>query len=116
MTGSGANAAAIVPTPSQSFSMIERHRIAVAGHLAADRLLQFLRLLVEFEQRARMHADHAIDDELQARKADALVAECRRNRKRGPGLPTFIMILVGIAGSASSSMVFCSNGMAPSYT
>jgi hypothetical protein len=41
-----------------------------------------------------MHADHAIDDELQAREADARVRNAAKSNARS-GLPTFIMILVG---------------------
>ncbi len=56
---------------------VEIHRPVVAGDLLADGVLELGALLVEFQQRPRMHADHAVDDELQARQADALVRNSR---------------------------------------
>src|SRR6202035_5762838 len=53
------------------FVYIEIHRAVVAGDLLADGVLELWALLVEFEEGARMHADHAIDDELETRQADA---------------------------------------------
>ncbi len=56
---------------------VEIYRSVVAGDLLADGVLDLGALLVEFQQRARMHADHAVDDELEARKAHALVRNAR---------------------------------------
>src|SRR6202000_3272644 len=50
---------------------IEIDGAVVPRDLLGDRVLEFGALLVEFEQCPRMHADHAIDDELEARESDA---------------------------------------------
>ena len=55
------------------------------------------RQLIEFEQRARVHADHAIDDELEPGETDASCGMPAKSNARS-GLPTFIMIFVGIGG------------------
>ena len=59
--------------------------------------LQLGRLRVELEQRLRMDADVAVDDELEPREAHAFVGQ-PRNSNASSGLPTFIMILVGHGG------------------
>src|SRR6056297_2103285 len=53
----------------------ELHRLAIAGHLFLHRLAGVGVQLVELEQRPRMDADHAVDDELQAGESDAVVRD-----------------------------------------
>ena len=59
--------------PSAQLVDVEIDRTVVAGDLLGDGVLEFGALLVEFQQRPRMHADHAVDDELEARETDAVV-------------------------------------------
>ena len=73
MTGSGAKAAAIVAMPSRELVDVERDRVGVTRHLAPDRVLEIGVECVELEQRARVHADHPVDDELEPCEADATV-------------------------------------------
>ena len=55
-------------------------------------------MVVELEQRLRVHADLPVDDELEPRQADARVAAAGEKSNACSGLPTFIMILTGISG------------------
>ena len=50
---------------------VEAHRVGVPGDLLRDGFLELRALLIELEQGARMHADHAVDDEFEPREADA---------------------------------------------
>ena len=59
----------------------EADRIAVAGDVRSNALLQRRLLALELQQRPRMDADHAVDDEFEARQADAMV----RQRREGEG-------------------------------
>ena len=77
MTGSGANAAAMVAMPSARRLDIEADRIGIAGDLAFHRIARVCVQRVEFQQRLGVHADHAVDDELQPRQADAGVRNLR---------------------------------------
>src|SRR5581483_4916190 len=54
---------------------VKFHRPAIACDPLCDHALDVVRLALELEQRFRMNADHAIDDELEARQADALVRQ-----------------------------------------
>jgi hypothetical protein len=68
--------------------------------------------LVEVQQRAGVDADLPVDDELQPGQPDAGV----RQPGEGEGLlgrPTFIMILVGISGMASSRVSSTSKPTSP---
>src|SRR5688572_10069396 len=55
----------------------EAHRVAVAGHLPAHLLAHGGFQRRKLEQRPRVHADHAVDDELEAREADPVVRDRR---------------------------------------
>ena len=55
----------------------ESHRVVIAGHLAAHLVAHAGLERCELEQRPRMHADHAVDDELEAREPDAVVRDRR---------------------------------------
>ena len=68
----------------------ELHRVAVAGHLAANGVLQAWLKAVELEQRARVHTNHAVDDELEACEADTVICS-RETAKAWSGSPTFII-------------------------
>src|SRR5690625_4953164 len=52
---------------------VKIHRRGVAGHAAADDALQLLVEAVELQQCLGVDADHAVDDELQARKPHTVV-------------------------------------------
>src|SRR3989344_615067 len=51
------------------FLDVEADRIVVAGNALVDAFLDVLRQAVVVQQRFRVHADHAVDDELQAGQA-----------------------------------------------
>ena len=57
------------------FVDIERDRRAVARHLRSDLILECVVEAIEIEQCARVHSDHPVDDELEAREADARVRD-----------------------------------------
>ena len=57
---------------------IEIHGPVVARDLLGNGILEFGALLVVFQQRSRMHADHAIDDELETREAHAAMRYARK--------------------------------------
>src|SRR6056297_727333 len=59
----------------RQFRHEELHRLAVAGHLFLHRFAGVGVQLVELEQRPRVNADHAVDDEFQARQADAVIRD-----------------------------------------
>src|SRR5208283_1206674 len=87
---------------------IKADRIRIARNLLSDRLLELRTLLVEFQQGARMHADHAIDDEFEPRQTYALVryaGEIERavgiadvhhdfNGKLGQGIQFYVALIV----------------------
>src|SRR5690606_17636272 len=54
---------------------VEIHRAGVAGNALLDDLLHITRNAVEMQQRFRVHADHAVDDELEACQAHALIGQ-----------------------------------------
>ena len=82
MTGCGAKAAAMLRDAFGELFDEESHRVVVARHLAADLVLHAGIEAREIEQRARVHADHAVDDELEPREADAVVRD--RGEVEGP--------------------------------
>src|SRR5262249_13011996 len=54
---------------------VEAHRVRIAGHLRADLLLEVRVQALEFEQRLRVHTDHAVDDELKPGGPPAVVGD-----------------------------------------
>ncbi len=64
---------------------IEVDRIAITGDALLDAVLDVRRQAGEVQQRLRVHADHAVDDELQARQADALVGQLGEVEGSDPG-------------------------------
>ena len=71
----GQNAAAIVATPSAILLDVVLDRARVGGDAALDLVAQFGGLAVELEQRLRVDADVAVDDELEPGEPDALVGQ-----------------------------------------
>src|SRR5690606_13412037 len=54
---------------------IEAHRITVSGNALLDAVLDLCRQAIEVQQCLGMHADHAVDDEFQARQTHTLVGQ-----------------------------------------
>src|SRR5690606_26764504 len=74
MTFFGQKAAARVLTPSQLLD-VEAHRIGIAGGALLHTFLDVGGQAVEVQQRLGVHADHAVDDELQTGQADTSVGQ-----------------------------------------
>ncbi|MCS5961482.1 hypothetical protein LNP74_29130 [Klebsiella pneumoniae subsp. pneumoniae] len=70
---------------------VELSRRIVAFHQLADFVLQARLLVVKLQQRARMNANHAVDDEIPAAPDRRLRSAGGRSRDARSGLPTFII-------------------------